>query len=89
MKSLYNFLRFFNILEPRRWVLSISKIFLWSTIFAFVYTVFEHPDQTVAILTLLFANGLSTTNYMYRRHVQMKAGNTDAAASISVDNSGK
>lgn len=83
MKTLYNITRFLNILEPGRWILSISKVFMWCTVFAFMYVIFNYPDQLLPVMGALWAQGVATGNYAYRRHVQMKAGNTDAAASVT------
>lgn len=75
--------RFLNLLEPGKSIISISKAFLWSTIFSLMWTVVFNPENTTSVLTLMFANFVATSNYVYRRYVQLKAGNTDACAGIS------
>lgn len=64
-------MRFFNILEPGRIVLSISKIAMWLTLIACVYIAFTSPAYFAAAV---MAFGGSLLNYAYRRKKQYDAG---------------
>lgn len=60
-------LRFFNLLEPNRRIVSISKTFQWLTVWATVYVILYAPEYLIETLGVLTA---STANYAYRRHDQ-------------------
>lgn len=72
---LIKLLRFFNLMEPGRNVMSISKVYfvlnMWIFFFILVYVTIV--DRTV--LVAVMAQGIHTTlalfNYMYRRHTQV------------------
>ena len=68
-------LRFLNLLEPRRdgvHILSISKVWLWVSVFLSTYAVIYSPQDAAAIITSLV--GPSGLNYAWRRFVQFKSG---------------
>lgn len=65
-------LRFFNLLEPGKMVLSISKIFMWMMIFAVLAILLTCPENLSSLLTAVGGSIISTGNYMYRRHMQQQ-----------------
>ena len=65
-------LRFFNLLEPGKMVLSISKIFMWTMVFSVFAIIFTAPENLAALLSAVGGTIISTGNYMYRRHLQSK-----------------
>lgn len=69
------FLRFLNLLEPDRNIISISKIFMWISIslvfFAFMF-VPDNLEVMVAAIGGLFA---TFSNYSYRRWAMMQYPN--------------
>jgi hypothetical protein len=72
-----DFMRFLNLLEPGKRIISISKVFMWVTVMALAYTVFERPDDIVAVMTAVSSTLISTGNYMYRRKVQVDTAKDD------------
>jgi hypothetical protein len=66
----FRILRFLNLLEPDRNVLSVSKILIWMMLFLIWYVLFYMPNQLAAIISV--TTGLIGTllNYAYRRHIQ-------------------
>ena len=60
-------LRFFNLLEPNRRILSISKTLQWLSVIGTTYIMLYLPEYLVEALGLL---GASTANYAYRRYDQ-------------------
>lgn len=75
-------LRFLNLMEPGRNVMSISKVYfvlnMW--VFFFILTYVAIVDRTV--LVAVMAQGIHTTlalfNYMYRRHTMNENGHLAA-----------
>lgn len=63
-------LRFFNLLEPRKTVLSLSKVFFYISTFVLLWVVFNRPDDLNAVLATTGTNILATVNYMHRRNTQ-------------------
>lgn len=63
-------LRFFNLLEPDRNILSISKIMMWSMMGVLFFVLMVMPDQFDAILTSGAAVIGSLMNYSFRRWMQ-------------------
>ena len=66
--------RFFNLLEPDRAVLSISKVFMWLMIVAAVFVIWKRPDDMASVIPILSGNLISIGNYAYRRHMHAKHG---------------
>lgn len=74
-------MRLFNLLEPDRMVISISKVAVWATLavslVVFVVIAFKAPDQLISAGTAITAlNGVVFGNYAYRRKQQGK-GNVE------------
>lgn len=70
----FKLLRFFNLMEPEKPVLSLSKFLLIAMIWMFVYTTLNHPDQMAAVLTAGGGIAIALANYGYRRHMQHHSG---------------
>lgn len=68
----FKYMRFFNLLEPGRNVLSLSKILVWANIATLVYVMIQHPDQIVAVIGASASAAATMLNYAYRRHVNHK-----------------
>jgi len=68
-------LRFFNLLEPKQMVLSVSKIAVYSTLGLVFYAVKAGPGNIELAMTALAGLGVSTVNYGYRRYMQYQEGN--------------
>lgn len=71
-------LRFFNLLEPDRNVLSLSKIMVWLSLIMMIFVMMDLSQNTAAILGALSAMVVTMLNYGYRRYVQheqIKNGN--------------
>ena len=68
----FKLLRFLNLLEPEKPVLSLSKILVMLMMWLFVHVAIYYPDNLSAILTAGFGITASLANYGYRRHVQTK-----------------
>jgi len=66
-------LRFFNLLEPGRMVLSISKLFLWASLAILIYVLVEYPQNVAAVLSAIGVMFGAVGNYAFRRHTQTKA----------------
>ena len=69
---LLRLLRFFNLLEPDRSVVSISKSFMWVMVAATIYVLIRHPDNLVSLIAAISGIMVSTGNYAYRRYTQTK-----------------
>ncbi len=67
-------LRFFNLLEPGRYVISISKSWMWimlaTSIYVFVYT----PENAAAVIGAAAGAAGSMGNYAWRRYMQHVTG---------------
>ena len=70
---IWKLLRHLNLLEPGRRIVSISKAFMWATVFSLVWVTVAAPDQVAAIISASVASVAATANYAYRRHMQAKA----------------
>ncbi len=66
-------LRFFNLLEPERAVLSISKIWMWGAMTLFGYVMLFQTDNAVAVLGAIAGLLSALSNYTWRRYMQWKA----------------
>lgn len=76
MGRLWFLLRALNLLEPGRRIVSISKSFMWATVFALVWVTVTSPENVSAILASSIASTVATANYGYRRWVQHRDGIT-------------
>lgn len=65
------FLRFLNLLEPDRNVLSLSKIYMWVMLVILVAVFVMMPDQLDVIIGASAAMVASILNYSYRRWTQL------------------
>ena len=63
----FKVLRLFNLLEPDRTVISLSKILIWMTLLGFVYVMLTSPENMLAVLASLGSVIGSLGNYMHRR----------------------
>jgi hypothetical protein len=63
------FLRFLNLLEPGRNILSISKVYMWAMLGLILYVMVYYPDNLFAVLGTAGGQFVATANYMYRRYV--------------------
>ena len=70
-------LRFFNLLEPGEFILSISKMYMWVGLIAIVYVLLARPDDLVAVMGASGNMFLGTSNYAYRRYMQSKGQSDD------------
>lgn len=68
------FLRFLNVLEPGHMVLSISKIYMWVSVFAFIFVVIFKTEHMVALAAASGNMLTSLANYGYRRYMQYAKG---------------
>jgi hypothetical protein len=66
----FRVLRFFNLLEPDRNVLSVSKIMLWMMVVLVWYVLMFMPNQLTAVISVTTGLVGTLMNYAYRRHVQ-------------------
>lgn len=71
---LFKGLRFLNLMEPEKPVLSISKFLVILMMWLFVHVAMNNPDNLAAVLGAGFGITASLANYGYRRHMQSKAG---------------
>lgn len=65
-------LRFINILEPGRTVISISKAFMWIMIGIMIYTLVYFPDNLTAVISASAGVVGTMLNYSWRRYVQYR-----------------
>jgi hypothetical protein len=63
-------LRFFNLLEPDRNIISISKTFMWVMLVLLGVVFMTMPDQLDVVLTGSAAMIATMMNYSFRRWVQ-------------------
>ena len=70
--SVLRVVRFFNLLEPENNVLSISKTFMWISIFMIVYVTIWMPTNLEIIIPAFGSILTSSANYSYRRWIQYK-----------------
>lgn len=68
--TLLKFLRFFNLLEPDKHVLSVSKILSWLMLIIVIYVLIMMPENLAAILSAVGGLMATLLNYSYRRWVQ-------------------
>lgn len=80
---LLRLLKFLNLLEPNKNIISISKTLMWTMLFVLIYTVINNPENTVAVAGTIMANFISIGNYAFRRWVQFRAGNVQSSAGVS------
>lgn len=76
-KTFWAVLRFFNLLEPRKPVLSISKVFMWVMLGCMVYVLAIDPSNATAVMTAAGGQFLAVANYAFRRSVQKDVGELD------------
>jgi len=70
----FSLLRFFNLLEPGKHVLSISKIFMWLMMGVLIFVVIYHPQNLAAVIAATGSQFVAAANYAFRRHVQSRGG---------------
>lgn len=63
-------LRFLNMLEPGSRILSISKVYMWVSVFGTLVTFLFHNDNVATVVGATVNQFGSIANYMYRRSVQ-------------------
>jgi hypothetical protein len=74
-------MRFFNLLEPDRNILSISKIFMWVMLGIMMFVLVVSPDQLEIVIPAIGAAMATMLNYSFRRYVQymnIKHGRNDS-----------
>ena len=71
--NILGFLRFLNLLEPNKAIISISKVWMWLMICLTVWIVVHDPSDFVAVMSAITAQLVATGNYGYRRYIQSKA----------------
>lgn len=64
-------LRFFNILEPGRNILSITKIAMWVSLWALIVSVLYGTQVDMTAVSAFFGSG---SLYAWRRYVFWKTG---------------
>jgi len=74
---LFKLLRFLNLLEPGRIVLSLSKLLVWINLVVVVAVLIWHPEQLVAVIGATVSAAATMMNYAWRRYIYHK---TDAAS---------
>lgn len=68
-------LRFLNLLEPGRAVVSVSKLMMWFMLAALVWVLVARPDQLAAMIGAVGGFFGAAGNYAYRRWMQNRGGN--------------
>ncbi len=66
----FKILRLFNLMEPDRTVISISKLIMWTAWAAMVAILWARPDDWTALLGGAGITATATGNYMWRRKFQ-------------------
>jgi len=72
----FKWLRFFNLLEPGRAVLSLSKALVWINIVVMLVVLGYYPDQLVAVIGASASSAATMLNYAYRRHIEYQRDTT-------------
>lgn len=67
-------LRFLNFLEPGRYVISISKSWMWGLLATVIYILITTPENIAAVIGASTAAAGSMGNYAWRRYMQHKTG---------------
>lgn len=62
--------RFFNLMEPDRNIISISKMFSWFMMFLICMVLMYYPENLEAILVVVAGFMATLLNYSYRRYMQ-------------------
>jgi hypothetical protein len=75
----FKLLRFLNLLEPGRTVLSLSKLLVWINIVVVAYVMVYHPDQIVAVIGASVSAAATMLNYAWRRYIFHKSENAPTA----------
>lgn len=70
--GLIKFLRFFNLLEPDRHVISISKVLMWVSVIILILALIFMRENLVAIIGTVTTAFGAGANYAWRRHVAYK-----------------
>lgn len=70
-RSSLSVLRFFNLLEPGRNILSITKIAMWVSVWAIIYCLVTLRDIDLSAIGAFFGAGAL---YAWRRYVFWKTG---------------
>lgn len=65
---LLKILIFLNLMEDNHKKLSISKVYMWSTIWLTPYTAMYHPDNMAAIIAAGSTQGMAMINYGLKRY---------------------
>lgn len=63
----FKILRLFNLMEPDRTVISISKLTMWTAWAAMVLILIYQPDNWAALIGAGTGTTAATANYMWRR----------------------
>lgn len=71
MKHVFAILRFFNLLEPGKNILSITKTAMWLCVIGFWAAIFTSRPVDVVTLSAFFA---TNAMYAWRRYIQWKTG---------------
>ena len=75
-------LRFLNLMEPGRNVMSLSKMYFVLNMFCFFFVLLYVTIVARTVLVAVMAQGIHTTlalfNYMYRRHTMSANGHLAA-----------
>lgn len=72
MNLILRFLRFCNLLEPGKNIISISKTWMWSMVILTFMVIWNDPGNFAAIVAAVSAQMLAVGNYAYRRYDQGK-----------------
>lgn len=67
-------LRFFNLLEPGRAVLSVSKLMMWAMFAVLVYTLGWHRENMIAVIGAVSGFTGTVGNYAWRRYMAAQPG---------------
>lgn len=81
-RFLFKILRLFNLMEPDRTVISISKTMVWSLLAVLVYTLLYHYSNLTAIIGAIASLLPVLANYAFRRAM---AGRSDTGHVVPVD----
>ncbi len=71
-------LRFLNLLEPGRYVISISKTWMWVTLAMVIYVLMYDAENAAAVIGAAAGAAGSMGNYAWRRYMQHVTGTVPA-----------
>lgn len=69
---LIDLFRFLNLLEPKRKIISISKVWMWLTMILSAWVLTTDPSNFEAVISTVTAQTIATGNYGYRRYMQYR-----------------